>query len=47
MHISYICEIFFHSFRFLSNSSDSLLKSLVGNSHETLEILKRENVDND
>ena len=41
------CIWFIDSYRFLSGSLDSLVKTLVHNSHKTLKVLKEENVDND
>ena len=38
---------FTHSYRFLSRSLDSLVKTLVDNSKKTLKELKKEIVDND
>ena len=41
------CIRFIISYRFLSSSLDSLVKTLVDNSHKTLKNLKKEIVDND
>ena len=41
------CIRFIDSFRFLSSSLDSLLKTLVVNSHKTLKDFEEECVDND
>ena len=45
----YITNIyrFIESYRFLSSSLDSLIKTLINNSHKTLKTLKEEIVDND
>ena len=45
--VSYGCIKFIGSFRFLSNSLGSLVKTLIDNSHETLKNLEEENVDKD
>ena len=45
--VTYGCIRFFDSCRFLSSGWDSLVKSLVDNSHKTLKNLKEEIVDND
>ena len=45
--VSYGCIRFIDSYRFLSSSLDSLVKTLVDNSHETLKKLKNEIVAND
>ena len=45
--VTYGCIRFIHSYRFLSSSLDSLVKTLVDNSHKTLEDFEEENVDND
>ena len=39
--VTYGCIKFIDSYRFLSSSLDSLVKTLIDNSHKTLEILKR------
>ena len=44
--VTYVCNRFKESYRFLSNSLDSLVKTLVDNSNKTLENLKFEIVDN-
>ena len=41
------CVRFFKSYRFLSSSLESLVKTLVVNSHKTLKDFKEEIVDND
>ena len=43
----YGCIRFIDSYRFLSSGLDSLVKTLVDNSHKTLENLKKEIADND
>ena len=45
--VTYRCIRFIDNYRFLSSSLDSLVKTLVDISHETLKILKKEIVDND
>ena len=45
--VTYGCIRVIDSYRFLSSSLDSLVKTLVDNSHKTLENLKEEIVDND
>ena len=45
--VTYGCIRFIDSYRFLSSGLDSLVKTLVDNSHETLKNLKKEIVDND
>ena len=45
--MTYICIRFIDSYRFLSSSLDSLVKTLVDNSHETLKKFKEGIVDND
>ena len=45
--VTYICISFIDSYRFLSSSSDSLVKTLVDTSHKTLKNFKNEIVDND
>ena len=45
--ITYGCIRFIDSYRFLSSTLDSLLKTLVDNSNKTLKDLKEEVVDND
>ena len=45
--VTYGCIRFINSNQFLSSSLDSLVKTLVDNSHETLKNLKKEIVDND
>ena len=45
--VTYGCVRFLDSYRFLSSSLDSLVKTIVDNSHKTLKILKKEIVDND
>ena len=44
---TYSCIRFFDSYRFISSGWDSLVKSLVDNSHETLKNLNEEIVDNE
>ena len=45
--VRYGCIRFIDSYRFLCSSLDSLVKTLVDNSHKTLKNLKKEIVDND
>ena len=45
--VTYGCIRFIVSYRFLSSGWDSLVKSLVDNSHKTMKNLKEEIVDND
>ena len=45
--VTYGCIRFIDSYRFLSSGLDSLVKTLVDNSHKTLENLKKEIDDND
>ena len=45
--VTYGCIKFIDSYRFLSSGLDSLVKTLVDNSHKTLKNLKEEIVDND
>ena len=45
--VTYGCIRFIDSYRFLSSGLDSLVKTLVDNSHKTLKNLKEEVVDND
>ena len=45
--VTYGCIRFIYSYRFLSSSLDSLVKTLVDNSHKTLKNLKEEIIDND
>ena len=45
--MTYGCIRFIDSYRFLSSGSDSVVKTLVDNSHKTLKNLKEEIVDND
>ena len=45
--VTYGCITFIDSYRFLSSGSDSLVKTLVDNSHKTLKDFKEEIVDND
>ena len=45
--VTYGCIRFIDSCRFLSSSSDSLVKTLVNNSHKTLKDFREEIVDND
>ena len=45
--IKYGCIRFLDTYRFLSSSFDSLIKTLVDNSHKTLKDFEEEIVDND
>ena len=45
--VTYGCFSFIESYRFLSSSLDSLVKTLVDNSHKTLKDFKEEIDDND
>ena len=45
--VTYGCIRFIESYRFLSSSSDSLVKTLVDKSNKTLKDLKEEIIDND
>ena len=45
--MTYGCISFIDSCRFLSSGLDSLVKTLVDNSHKTMKNLKKEIVDND
>ena len=45
--MTYGCIRFIDSYRFQSNSLDSLIKTVVDNSNKTLGDLKKEIVDND
>ena len=45
--VTYGCSRFIDSYRFLSSSLDSLVKTLVDNSHNILKSSKEETVDND
>ena len=45
--VTYGCIRIIDSYRFLSSGFDSLVKTLVDNSHKTLKNLKKEIVDND
>ena len=45
--VTYGCIRFIDSYRFLSSGLDSLVKTIVDNSHKTLKNLKEEIVDND
>ena len=47
MSVTYGCIRFVDSYRFLSSSLDSLVKTLVDNSNKTLEVFEEEIVDND
>ena len=42
--VTYGCIRFIDSYRFLSSGLDSLVKTLVDNSHKTLENLKKRNL---
>ena len=45
--VTYVCIRFIDSYRFLSSILDSLVRTLVDNSHNTLKNLKKEIIDND
>ena len=45
--VTYVCIRFIDSYRFLSSGLDSLVKTLVDNSHKTLKDFEEEIVDND
>ena len=45
--VTYGCIRYIDNYRFLSSGLDSLVKTLVDNSHKTLKNLKKEIVDND
>ena len=45
--VTYGCIRFIDSYRFLSSSLDSLVKTIVDNSHKTLKDLKEELIDSD
>ena len=45
--MTYGCLIFIDSYRFLSSGLDSLVKTLVDNSHKTFKKSTKENVDYD
>ena len=45
--VKYGCIRFIDNYRFLSSSLDSLVKTLVENSHKTLKDLKEEIIKND
>ena len=45
--VTYGCIRFIDSYRFLSNSLDSLVQTLVDNSKKTLKNVKEEIIDND
>ena len=45
--VTYGCNRFIDSYRFISSGLDSLVKTLVDNSHKTLKKMKKEIVDND
>ena len=45
--VTYGCIRFIDSYRFLSSGLDSLVKTLVDNSHKTLKNLKEKIIDND
>ena len=45
--VTYCCIRFIDSYRFLSSSLDSLVRTLVDNSNKTLKYLKNEIADND
>ena len=47
LSVTYGCIGFIKSYRFLSSSLDSLVKTLVDNSHKTLKDLKEETIDID
>ena len=45
--VTYGCNIFIDSYRFLSTGLDSLVKKLVDNTEKTLKDFQKEIVDND
>ena len=45
--VTYGCNRFIDNYQFLSNRSDSLVKTIVDNIHKTFENLKKEFADND